>query len=283
MLEKLSNFLLNPQRHGTQRLHFSSLVILESYPSNLPTGPTTALSTSTWSDALNTHVLYPISLTQAFLPLLISESKYSPPLKLFSKMDPTMPPSTLVLVTPSNTSAIHAPHHAPETTTTIALTSYFNTLRHELPASLPFTHIHLGSLSAVSAIADRLHVAMARISRYQSSSSSPSSNSSSSSRDVVSEARIQAQSSLTRSPALREFHNGIFDAIVGKRSGSVYLGRGARTYAFIGCWAPPGLVGWMMGFKPTDSVDLTRAHRRISKEDTTGSEEYERVYKDMGF
>ena len=49
-------------------------------------------------------------------------------------------------------------------------------------------------------------------------------------------------------------HNSIFDAITrGKgKNGTIFVGRGARTYDLAGRWIPDGLVGWMLGGKRTD-------------------------------
>lgn len=49
--------------------------------------------------------------------------------------------------------------------------------------------------------------------------------------------------------SLRELHNCVFDVVVGREGGggTVFVGRGAWTYAFVGKWVPGGLVGWMVG------------------------------------
>lgn len=54
--------------------------------------------------------------------------------------------------------------------------------------------------------------------------------------------------------SLRELHNDVFDAIVrGKgENGTIFVGRGSRTYDLVGKWAPAGIVGWMMGAGKTD-------------------------------
>ena len=52
----------------------------------------------------------------------------------------------------------------------------------------------------------------------------------------------------------RELHNSIFDAIVrGKGgNGTIFVGRGARTYDLVGKWIPNGIVGWMLRSKQTN-------------------------------
>lgn len=51
--------------------------------------------------------------------------------------------------------------------------------------------------------------------------------------------------------SLRELHNNIFDAIVrGKgKNGTIFVGRGSRTYDLVGKWVPNIVIGWMMGEK----------------------------------
>ena len=76
--------------------------------------------------------------------------------------------------------------------------------------------------------------------------------------------------------SLRELHNGVFDAITGRRGsngGVIYLGKGSWAYDFVGTWVPRGVVGWMMGWGKTtrgvgvDVVDMVG----------DGSAEWERV------
>jgi hypothetical protein len=251
MLNKLCNFIENPQRHGTQRLHFASLVVLQSSSSTLYTGPTAQISTSTWSDSLNTRILYPVSIIQTFLPLLISESTSA----LVSSR------TTLVVVTPSNVSSINTPHHAPESVTTAALTSYISTLRAELPSSLSLTHIRLGSILDTSDPTNRLQLALSRA-RYFRGSSPPSSSSSSPSRNAAAKCSLHGNSS-----NIRALNHSVFDAIEGRTSGTVFVGRGAYTYAMIGALAPSSFIGWMMGFgrnSHTWSSESKREDQEIS-------------------
>jgi len=49
--------------------------------------------------------------------------------------------------------------------------------------------------------------------------------------------------------SLRELNDAVFDAMVSGRGGSVYVGRGAGVYGFVGKWVPPGLVGYLMGVR----------------------------------
>ena len=231
MIEKLSDLLHSPHRHGTDRLHLASLVLVESLPSTMEISPISDISSSSWSDALNSRILYPISLTQAFLPLLLSESV----------AEDIQQPTTLVVVTPSNISSINAPHYARESVTMAALTSYISTLRAELPRSIKVTHIRLGSLTTQSAPSTRLDVALARVKRFAPTVSSPPKS--------ISPSRNSPkldESSIVSS-GLHKLHHGIFDAVVGRTHGTVFLGRGALLYAMIGTFIPSTFVGQMMG------------------------------------
>ena len=232
MIEKLSDLLHHPHRHGTDRLHLASLVLIESLPSTMEISSISDISSSSWSDALNSRILYPISLTQAFLPLLLSESV----------AEDIQQPTTLVVVTPSNISSINAPHHAKESVTMAALTSYISTLRAELPRSIEVTHIRLGSITTQSAPSSRLDVALARVKRFApTASSSPKSTSPS-----RNSPKLDEFSTLTS--GLHKLHHGVFDAVVGRTHGTVFLGRGALLYAMIGAFIPSTFVGRMMGF-----------------------------------
>ena len=76
--------------------------------------------------------------------------------------------------------------------------------------------------------------------------------------------------------SLRELHNGVFDAIVrGKgRNGTMFLGRGSRTYDLVGKWVPNSVVGWMMGMSRRKAPMLKRNKSGSSSE---GSVEWEKV------
>ena len=74
--------------------------------------------------------------------------------------------------------------------------------------------------------------------------------------------------------SLRELHKGVFDAMVrGKgRNGTIFVGRGARSYHLVGKWVPDGIVGWMMGAVKTNGV--VTAEKQGSVE---GSTEWEKI------
>ena len=74
--------------------------------------------------------------------------------------------------------------------------------------------------------------------------------------------------------SLRELHNGIFDAIVrGRgRNGTIFAGRGARSYYFVGRWIPRGIVGWMTG-----TVEKSRFETAEKGGSIESSTEWEKV------
>lgn len=76
---------------------------------------------------------------------------------------------------------------------------------------------------------------------------------------------------------LRELQNGIFDAMVrGKgRNGTIYVGRGARSYDLVGKWIPDGIVGWMMGAAKVNGVETVEKEGSIA-----ASTEWEKVDDD---
>ena len=77
-----------------------------------------------------------------------------------------------------------------------------------------------------------------------------------------------------KGPSLRELHNGVFDAMVrGKgRNGTIFVGRGARSYDLVGKWVPDGIVGWMMGDTKTNGGETMEKDGPVE-----GSAEWEKV------
>ncbi|MCJ1393840.1 hypothetical protein MMC18_006716 [Xylographa bjoerkii] len=263
-LDKFSANLAHPPRHGTpstHNLHLASFIILPSYPPTQPTGAITTLMPSQWSETLNTHLIYPLGLLHAFLPLLLSQ-----PQPASQPQAPRLP--TLLLLSPSLPTSLHLPHHAPESLTTTALTSYLRTLRSEIPStSLTITTLKLGDLSLFKP--SRSKLALYRPQRYDSSSSV------SRTRSPVEQATMEKErASEARAHAieLKELHNGVFDAVVGARTGTVFVGRGSWAYDFVGKWVPGGVVGWMMRRRGAKRLGDEAAGEILG-----GSAEWERV------
>lgn len=44
---------------------------------------------------------------------------------------------------------------------------------------------------------------------------------------------------------LRELHFGVFDAIVGNRGGTIFMGKGSRAYDYISRFVPEAIIRWM--------------------------------------
>lgn len=277
MIRKFTEHLKNPQRHGTASLHLASLILLPSWPSTHGTGSLQCLTPQAWSEELNTHILYPISITHAFLPLLLAHVHH------------TSATTSLILATPSTIPSIHPLGHAPECLANAALISWLTSLHVELPSNLQPTHIRLGDFDLMAiehsepGVQD---VALARISRFQGAreaASSPNND-----RPALAGTKSsKADKRSRRAKEASELHNKFFDAVVGRSTGTIYIGRGARTYSLVGKWAPTGLVGWMMGEQDAGTVGriLGSSIRRGSESSDDGgvgswsSAQWERVYE----
>ena len=252
MLAKLHTLLTNPRRHGTRQLHLASLVLLDD-PRAHATGAIAALPAAAWADALNVHVLHPIALAHAFLPLLASSAQNPPPLPPATGDErtaaPPFPPTTLVLCTSGIAPAVHPPRHAPEALVGAALTSFLATLRAEAPAALRITHLRLGALPSASLLSRAApSAALARRAPAASdASASPSDASPARGASTGRASRTPAKRDRQQQAELRRLHEGVFDAVVGRSAGTAFAGRGARAYALVGAWAPRGLVRWMLG------------------------------------
>lgn len=79
-----------------------------------------------------------------------------------------------------------------------------------------------------------------------------------------------------RGTPLRELHLEVFDAIVSKRKGTVYVGRGSRMYDTLGKVMPEGLVGWMLGLQ-TQREEARKVESEEDKGSRAGSPGWERV------
>ncbi|MCJ1479011.1 hypothetical protein MMC13_007695 [Lambiella insularis] len=274
-LEKFSANLVQPPRHGCSSSHtlrLSSFIIIPSYPSTHPTGPISTLSPSLLSDALNTHLIYPLGLLHAFLPLLLFPDQVSDTSSTPSST--SMP--TIILLSPSLPTSLHLPHHASESLTTNALHSYLSTLRSEVsPNTLSITTLKLGSLTTLSH-PTRTQVARYRSTRYGSPSPTPNPEPTS----ILAWEHARATQERERAVALRELHNGVFDAVVGKRRGTLYVGRGSWAYDLVGRWVPGGMVGWMMRRR---GVGGWGDGAGAGWEKLGGSTEWERVEEERGY
>ncbi|KAL8738442.1 MAG: hypothetical protein Q9181_000756 [Wetmoreana brouardii] len=210
--------VLDPPNAPRYPLRLASLILLPQTPAPPQIASITDLSADSWSDAFSTHVLSPFTLLQAFLPLLQSHK------------------ASILFLTPTNTTSLSPPLHGLENMVAGGMNNYISTLRKELASSEGTKVVQL-KLGAFDDGSDRdamkMVVALRHDARTYSEAISP---------PVTEQSRV-------RGSPLRELHLEVFDAIVGKRKGVVYVGRGSRIYAYLGKVMPEGLVGWMLGLQ----------------------------------
>ncbi|KAI4091114.1 MAG: hypothetical protein LQ344_004342 [Seirophora lacunosa] len=226
--------LLDPSNAPRYPLRLASFILLPQNPSPPISQSILNLSTDSWSDALTTHLLSPFTLIQAFLPLLSSHK------------------ASILFLTPINTPSLSPPEHALENVVAGGLDAYISTLRRET-ASSSLTNIVRFKLGAFDDASDRDAFKMALALRPENNDSSNGTMSPSA-----------AERKGTRGTPLRDLHLEVFDAIVGKRKGNVYVGRGARMYDALGKAMPDGLVGWMLGLH-TRKGDAQATRNRVDE------------------
>lgn len=210
--------LLHPSEAPKYPLRFVSLILLPQTPSPPQSQSIAHISADSWSDAFSIHLLSPFTLLQAFLPLMISHK------------------SSILFLNHANTPSLSPPLHGEANVVAHALDSYISTLRKELAAigDINIVQFKLGALDNGSD-PDALKMAVAlRHDHPAAPSSRPDS--------------IPEQKKVRATP-LRELNLEVFDAIVGKRRGTVYVGRGSRTYDILGKVIPQGIAGWMLSLK----------------------------------
>lgn len=110
-------------------------------------------------------------------------------------------------------------------------------------------------------------------------------------RDAAATAAARVGPAVKGSP-LRELHVAVFDAIVRERgrSGTMFVGRGSRTYDFISRWVPAGVVGWMLkGVRKNEERQRQRWGEQLGTGDEKipagrngSSVEWEEVEREMG-
>ena len=164
-------------------------------------------------------------MLHAFLPLLASQR------------------SSLLFLSPSIIPSLAPPLHAAENTIFGGFQQYISTLRKEVSSlGINIVQLHLGNFDngvtvdhEEQQLALSQHLAIAEATRQR----------------LESKGTVERT---TKHTSMRELHNSIFDAINrGKgKNGTIFVGRGARTYDLAGKWIPDGLVGWMLGSKGTD-------------------------------
>ena len=185
-----------------------------------PTGAIVNINEMDWSDALNSHLIAPFTLLHKFLPLLSQQS------------------SNILFLTQSITPSLSSPSHAPESVIFGALERYVSTLRREHTAN-NVVHLKLGLFDYSKYSEERKQLVLANRDREAMNPIF----------DPKQEARIGSP--------LRDLHNIVFDVIErGKaRNGTIFVGRGSTSYAFIGNWMPHTFVNWL--------VNMTKGERPL--------------------
>lgn len=244
-VQKFTTHIHTPQRPLSNapphNLHLNSLILLPAI--TLPVSPITSLSSPDWSDIMNTNLVAPFTIIHAFLPLLISQK------------------SSLLFLNPSIVPALTPPSHAAESVIGGALSQYIYTLRREVQAQgVNVVQFRLGHFDYGAALSDNQQLVPSQYSL----------------RAEFARQRLEQKGIVksVKGQSLRELHNGVFDAIVrGKgRNGTIFVGRGARSYDLVGSWVPAGFVGWMMGAAKTNGVDTAEKEGSVE-----GSVEWEKV------
>ncbi|KAL8706733.1 MAG: hypothetical protein Q9201_000258 [Fulgogasparrea decipioides] len=210
--------VLDPSDPPRYPRRLASLIILPQTPAPPQVASITDLSADFWSGAFTTHLLSPFTLLQALLPLLQSHK------------------ASILFLTPTNTTSLSPPMHGLENMVAGGMNNYISTLRKELTSSEGTKVVQL-KLGAFDDGSDRDAMKMAVALRHDTRTSS----------EAISPP-VTEQREVRGSP-LRELHLELFDAIVGKREGVVYVGRGSRMYDYLGKVVPEGLVGWMLGLR----------------------------------
>ncbi|KAJ2893186.1 hypothetical protein MKZ38_008927 [Zalerion maritima] len=269
-IERFAHFMHTPHsavpKVKPTYLNLTSVILIPSL--NYQTSPIATIPRSSFSDLFNTHLLNPILLIQAFLPLLTAQ------LNPFSKEHP---PKVLVF-TPSIVSSINPPFHAPESTICSALSAFTDVLGAELqPLKIPVTQFQLGSFdfSGFSPAMGRSGMSSHASAGFHpnTATSAPAALAAPSDTDALpwhdgakaaygKNFVATATSSIStgtigglRGSSLRDLHNAVFDVLDGsEKSPVVRIGFGANVYGFVGRWAPRGLVSWMMGMRQVEDL-----------------------------
>ncbi|KAI4254663.1 MAG: hypothetical protein LQ352_002969 [Teloschistes flavicans] len=221
--------LLDPSYGPRYPLHLASFILLPQTPSTPQTGAIADLSADSWSDALTTHLLSPFTLLQAFLPLTQSHK------------------TSILFLTPTNATSLSPPQRGLENVVGGGMERFISTLRkeHAISEGNSIVQFKMGAFDNGSD-RDAMKMAVALRHDHGSPSSTPSS-------PATEQRRV-------RGSPLRELHLKVFDALVGKSRGVVYVGRGSRTYDYLGKTMSEGLVGWMLGLRMTKQEEKQRVN-----------------------
>lgn len=253
LLARTRHPLINTPSHT---LHLAAFLVLPPTPPS--TGPISSIAPVSWSDALTTQLLVPFTTLHTFLPLLATHK------------------SSLLFLTPTIIPSLMPASHGLENVAAGGMQEYINTLRKEVTANdIHIVQLKLGTFDFGVAPVSRALVSARDIGREESASGK-------SAREDAAAATARVGPAVKGSP-LRELYVGVFDGIVRERgrSGTIFVGRGSRTYDFISRWVPAGVVGWMLkgvGGKKEQEEHQQQWRRRWG--DLRTDEEKERVGRD---
>ena len=178
-------------------------------------------------------------MLQAFLPLLTDYR------------------TNLLFLTPGVIASLTPPSHAPESVVAGALEKYSSTLRKEM-SCLNVVDMRLGHFDMGPNPDEKKQLVV----------------SNNMSRAELTKSRLQER--IVKGSSLRALHNDVFDAVVrGKgRNGTIFVGRGSRTYDLIGRLVPGNVVAWMMGMRQRGAAPLSTTKPGDAVD---GSAEWEKV------
>jgi NAD(P)-dependent dehydrogenase (short-subunit alcohol dehydrogenase family) len=128
--------------------------------------------------------------------------------------------ANVLLLTPSVAPALQLPMHAMESTVYGALQGFSTSLAAELkPDGISLTHVKIGNIDIPSVTLKQR-------------------------REGVSAPRFKPT-------PIRKLNDCVFDTLRAKSPPRIlHIGRGSATYDFIGRWAPPAFIAWMMSSSP---------------------------------
>ncbi|KAI9730910.1 MAG: hypothetical protein M1818_007984 [Claussenomyces sp. TS43310] len=283
-IERLTAYLQTPQHafEGARPHHliFSSLILIPSL--SFPAAPLATIPSSSISDIINTRLVHPILLTQAFLPLLTALPFTLP--HNHQQLTPSDP--SILVLTSTIIPSLNPPFHIPESVSTSALATFVQALTVELsPLSIPVTHLKLGNFDITSLQARNPSQSLQTL-RAETLSWPQGA------RQIYGGNYLRMMERGSGSggrggSSLRELHNAVFDAMETRsrwswrpsRGKVVNVGRGSGMYGFVGAWLPKGLVSWMMGMQ---SVNRTVVVEREEESDLIGSGEFISIYDKDG-
>ena len=168
--------------------------------------------------------------------------------------------SSLLFLNSSIVPSLTPPSHAAESIVGGALNQYISTLRREVQVQgVNVVQLRLGHFDYSPPLSENQQLVQT-------------------SRAEFARRRLEQKGlEKPKGQSLRELNNGVFDAMMrGKgRNGTIFVGRGARSYDLVGKWVPDGIVGWMIGAANVNGVESAEKEGSIA-----GSTEWEKVNDD---